>query len=129
TNQHGRFILAALVPDTYKLVASSAGYGSTVSRSIRLDTGLIELELPLSVEPYELEVLHITTQRLDRILLTRGFYERKTSYGDKMGFAHFLDQNDIRRHGANKISGILRSLPGIRLSYTGGRTFSIVGRR
>ena len=129
TNRQGRFLLVGWTPDWYKLVATSAGYASTVSQAMWLDSAVVELELPLSVEPYELQALHVITRPLDRVLLGRGYYERKVMYGDRMGFAHFLDREDIQRHGANKISGILRSLPGIKLSYTGGRTFSIVGRR
>lgn len=129
TNRQGRFILVGWPPDWYKLVATSAGYASTVSQAIRLDSAVVELELPLSVEPYELQALNVITRPLDRVLLGRGYYERKAMYGERMGFAHFLEREDITRHGANKISGILRSLPGIKLSYTGGRTFSIVGRR
>lgn len=106
-----------LGPSTYRIEAAALGYRS-VTHVVPLEGyGTVEIEIELSPEALELEPLVVVTRRRDR-LEAAGFYDRRAR-----GFGYTLDRAEIESRRPQRITDLLRLMPGVRVAVDGlGRT-------
>ncbi len=129
----GAFLLQAARSGRYRLRAERLGFAAATSGPVDLlpdDTLVVELQL--SVEPVTLPPLTVLSDRpalmIDSRLARWGYYERRRLYGwEGMGFAHFIDYQEIERRNAFRVSDLLRQIPGLRVRSAGGRRVTVQG--
>jgi hypothetical protein len=132
----GRFRLEVPRTGRYRIRAERIGYRGVTSPPIDIVDGqTLEVELRLSTEAVPLAPLTIISDRPPRVLDPRlerwGYYRRRGTYGKEegMGFASFLDEEDIERRIAFRVSDLLGEVPGVRIRPAGGMDVQITGRR
>lgn len=104
---------AAVVPAGVRLVrVQRVGY-LPESFTVELRPGeTVEAEVDLQRAPVELEALTVTERMPSRALYDAGFYDRR-----KTGFGQFVDREAIDARHDNKLSSLMRTLPGVNLEY------------
>jgi hypothetical protein len=130
----GRFRLRAPGTGTYRLVTDRLGYATVVTPPFDLVLGEepLDVELRLRADAIPLAPLTILSPRPPRLNLrleTRGFYDRRRSWGrEGLGMGHFIDREQIERRGPVVFSDLLQDLPGVRIEYWDGRRRTITMR-
>jgi hypothetical protein len=129
----GVFVLDAPETGRYRIRARHIGYLETTSPPIDVVADeVVEVEVRMSADAIPLAPLTVVSERAALVLDSRlerwGYYARRERYG-KSGFAHFLEHDEIQRRDSWSLAGVLRTVPGVRIYSTGGRTFTIAGRR
>jgi hypothetical protein len=130
TDSAGAFLVEAEVTGRYTIRTRRLGYAEYTSDAIDLVRGdTVSVELRMGVEAIPLGAL---TARVDRDLLILdprlerlGFYERRDLYEDKMGFAVFLEPEDIRDRHPFRTTDLFQAMRRIRLDYLGGRRVEV----
>jgi len=114
TDAKGRFAFDHVPAGKYRLVVTHLGYHDledTLSVPAESD---LSLELKLSVSPITLEPLVVVTSRHDPRM--EGFERRKAR-----GLGFFITRQEIERRHATYLSGLLWTVPGVRIVSTSGR--------
>jgi hypothetical protein len=122
----GSFLLLATEIGWYKLRAQRLGYGTTTSAPIDLVAfDSLDVEFRIAPEAIPLAPLTVVGQQRnpelrDPRLERWDYYERKEFYGEKSGFGHFLEGDDLRAT-AFSVTDLVKQVPGVRFSSSGGR--------
>jgi len=121
TDSDGSFRIEAPFTGQYRLRAARIGFQTTTSPPFDVDIEKpLEVELRMATEAILLAPLTVISERMPLVLNARlarwGYYERKELYGDEgMGFAQFLERDEIERTIPFMISDVLRTIPGVRV--------------
>ncbi len=115
----GHFLVRAPGAGRYRLRAQRIGYMPVTSPPFDLvapDT--LEVELNASVDAVPLAPLVILSDRMPLVgtsgLELGGFFERNRMYGDLgTGAGHFIQQEEWRNRAPNRVSDLLRDMPGV----------------
>jgi hypothetical protein len=126
SDEDGLFRIRAPASGSYRLRVRRLGYRDSTTPLFDLVAREepLEVEVLLGVEAIPLAPLVIVSERaarLDLRLVTRGFYERRRTWGrEGMGFGHFFDRDEIQRRNPTQVVDLLRGVPGIRIEPRGG---------
>ena len=133
TAEDGAFELAVPAPGQYRVRAQRIGYVMATSPPLDLvQFRSLVVEFRLSTAAVPLAPITVVGREAmrDPRLEFMDYYERKAIYGKEgMGFAHFLDGEELERRIAFSVLDLLRDLPGIRVRAAGGRKLVVTGRR
>ena len=136
TAEDGAFELAVPAPGQYRIRAQRIGYVMATSPPLDLvQSRSLVVEFRLSAAAVPLAPITVVGREAmrDPRLEFMDYYERKAIYGKEgMGFAHFLDGEELERRIAFSVLDLLRDLPGIRVGAAGGRSgrrLVVTGRR
>jgi hypothetical protein len=128
TAEDGAFELAVPAPGQYRVRAQRIGYVMATSAPLDLvQSRSLVVEFRLSAAAVPLAPITVVGRERawDPQLEFMGYYERRATYGKEgMGFAHFLEGEELERRAAFRVADLLRDLPGIR--HHGG---SVTGSR
>jgi hypothetical protein len=134
SSDDGSFLLRADEHGWYRLRGQRLGYATTTSPPLDLvENDRLEVEFRLAAEAIPLAPLTVVAQsrraeprspRLERW----DYYWRKDLYGDKSGFGHFLEGEDLRST-AFSVTDMVRQVPGLYHRSRGGRNVVITDRR
>ncbi len=117
TAEDGAFELAVPAPGQYRVRAQRIGYVMATSPPLDLvQSRSLVIEFRLSAAAVPLAPITVVGRERARNprLEFMGYYERKATYGKEgMGFAHFLDGEELERRIAFRVFDLLRDLPGI----------------
>jgi hypothetical protein len=117
TAEDGAFELAVPAPGQYRVRAQRIGYVMATSRPLDLvQSRSLVIEFRLSAVAVPLAPITVVGREAmrDPRLEFMDYYERKATYGKEgMGFAHFLDGEELERRPAFRVFDLLRDLPGI----------------
>jgi len=106
-------------PGTYRVIVTRIGYRDLQDTlQVDLESDL-ELILPMSVSPIELEPLLVVTQRRDRGIMG-DFEERRRS-----GQGTFFDREDIEARHPMFLTDLLRMVPGARIVPTSPYDYTV----
>jgi hypothetical protein len=124
TNEKGEFTMTGLPSGSHVLLARHLGYGAeTVTADLTSrEPRKVTIKLPRFVAMMDPVVV---TARVNVGLDRVGFNERKR----RSGSGYFLGPDKIRDMHPTYLSDILRHLPGLRFTYSGGNTSRITSRR
>ena len=111
TDQGGAFRLEGISPGSYLLRVERLGYETMTTPPLTVEEGSnVEVELRVAVDAIPLEPLVVRqqsrTRRLDPAI--QAFYERREE-----GFGHFIDRQEIEERQPNRITQLLRRIPGV----------------
>jgi hypothetical protein len=110
----GRFRLLAPSGGHYFLQAAREGFLSRRGGPVSVGAGdLVEVEFRLATQPLEVDPLSVLAEAKVQLLETVGFYERAEHTP-----AHFFARDEIRKRSADRITNLLRVLPGLRVAET-----------
>lgn len=133
TAEDGAFELAVPAPGQYRLRAQRIGYMMATSPPLDLvQSRSLVVEFRLSAAAVPLAPITVVGRERarDPRLEFMDYYERKATYGKEgMGFAHFLDGEELERRIAFSVLDLLRDLPGIEVRAVSGRKITLIGRR
>jgi len=125
TDGRGRFTFDALNPGIYRLRVDHLAYEPMEQVVSVPGNRTVEVNFELSADPIDVEPLVVTVVR-DRRLEVRGYYDRR-DFAEAVGNGFFIDQEDLRREPANRVSTLLNRVPGVRTECSGsGRNCRIV---
>ena len=117
TPEDGAFELAVPAPGQYRVRAQRIGYVMATSPPLDLvQSRSLVVEFRLSAAAVPLAPITVVGRERarDPRLEFMDYYERKATYGKEgMGFAHFLDGEELERRPAFRVFDLLRDLPGI----------------
>jgi hypothetical protein len=115
----GTILLLADENGWFKLRARRLGYGTTTSAPLDL-IQFDSLDVEFRIAPEAIPLAPITVigqqrrpERRDPRLERWNYYWRKDFYGEKSGFGHFLEGDDLRPT-AFSVTDMLRQVPGLR---------------
>jgi hypothetical protein len=129
----GTFLLLAGKNGWYKLQARRLGYATTTSAPLDLvQFDSLDVEFRIAPEAIPLAPITVIGQQRrpeprDPRLERWDYYERKEIYGERMGFGHFLEGDDLRPT-AFSITDMLQQVNGLRHVSGGGRKVTVFGR-
>jgi len=132
SDSSGFFLIDAEEPGRFRLRAERIGYQSVISPPFDLESSdTLEVELVASVEAVPLAPLTVISDRPPLVgnstLILGGFRERTRIYGDLgLGIGHFVEKSEWDHRVLNKVSDLLRDMPGVRV--WGGRNQQILLR-
>jgi hypothetical protein len=111
TDSTGWFRLAAPVPASYRVRASSLGYGRVETTEVNLEKGVeLHLEIRLSSVAVPHEPLRIVARRPYRVGRLSEYYDR-AQWTRKTGLGKVFMRDDIERMNPFNVSSIIRTVP------------------
>ena len=119
TNSEGQFLFRSVPPGSYRVIVTLIGYrelGDTLH--VLPDTDL-DLVLPMSISPVELEPLVVVTERRNRGIMGDFEGRRRSRPGT------FLDREEIEARHPSLFTDILRMVPGARVVPTDPYNFTV----
>lgn len=135
SDAEGRFALRAPASGTYRIRAGRIGFQTVTTPTFDLvrDEDPFQVEVLLGAEAVPLAPLVIVSERAARLphlrLHTRGFYERRRSWGEEgMGFGQFLGPEELEKRILFQASDALKDLRGVRVQGAGGRRQQVLLR-
>ena len=126
-DDEGDFRLEGISAGFYLLRVERLGYETTTTPPLLVDEGsTVVVELRVAVDAIPLEPLVIRqrarTHRLDPLI--QAFYERREE-----GHGHFIDRQEIEERQPNRITQLLRRIPGINVNMGVGSRGDVRFRR
>lgn len=129
SDAEGAFRIPAPEPGSYRLKVQRIGLRDLESHWFEIsEADTVQLNVTVFSEVMEVRGVEAVVDarpaenpRLSR----RGFYERKELYGDRSGFASFIDQEAMDRVNATRVSDALRLARGIEVRAAGGRRVTV----
>jgi carboxypeptidase family protein len=116
TDRAGAFSIAGLRPGADTLVVEHLG-SDQIRVPVQLDAGGTR-SVPIAVGlPTAIDTATIAAARLKSAYGSVGFETRRAS-----GNGTFLDQGQIAKRSVNDVADLLRTAPGFRVTYVGGRS-------
>ena len=116
TDRAGAFTIAGLRPGADTLVIEHLG-SDQIRVPVQLDPGGTR-SVPITVGlPTAIDTATIAAARLKSAYASVGFDTRRAS-----GNGTFLDQGQIAKRSVNYVADLLRTAPGFRATYVGGRS-------
>ncbi len=124
----GSFVLDPGAAGEFTLSASAPGYRSVTSHLVPVGSGeRVDVTLVLAVDAVPLQPLVVKgrSHPPSRYLETMGFYQR-----ERAGIGTFLTRDEIMRDRPDRLSDVLREVPGLSVSEPApGPTAWVLGRR
>ena len=126
TGPDGAFSLQLRRAGPHRLSAERLGYRAATSGALDVQTReTVEVELRLSTADVVLDPLRVTARAepaRDRRLATTGFYDR-----ERDGIGAFVRREDIEKVPTERMTDVLRRVPGVNLVTTrDGETFVVM---
>jgi len=119
TNDDGRFLFRRVPPGTYRILVTLLGYRD-LQDTLQVTLGSdLDMVLPLSVSPIELEPLVVVTERRDWGIM--GDFEARR----RRGFGTFFDREYIESRNPGRFTDLLRMVPGVRVLPRGQFDYSV----
>jgi hypothetical protein len=116
TNKAGAFLIAGLRPGADTLIVEHVG-SEQIRVPVQLDAGVTR-SVPIAVSlPTAVDTVDIDAVRLRNAYASVGFDTRRQG-----GTGTFLDQAQIEKRSPSTLGDLLRTVPGFRVRYVGGRT-------
>jgi hypothetical protein len=116
TDASGRFGFGGLESGRYGIEIERIGYQPILSSvDFRADFGLA-VDVELVQEAVELEPLIVAAEARSRNLDANGFYDRQSG-----GIGRFLTREEIQARNELRVSSVLRTIGGVRMSSGGPR--------
>ena len=111
TDSAGQFLLRLPTGGRYTLRAERLGYESVTGGPLDAATNdTIQVEFRIAADAIPLDPLVVIAQAKVRYLDRVGFYDRQ-----RTGFGYFLTRKDIRMRYSQRMTDLLRSIPGVRV--------------
>ena len=118
TDADGRFALPDLVPGRHEVAFSHLGYRQR-SETIEVQPDhATRIEVVLAVDAIALDPIEVTVDRLDRVLESAGFYQRRED-----GWGYFVDREDIERWNPITVTDALMRFHGVAITSGSGGPF------
>lgn len=123
TGSDGTFLFRSVPPGSYRLVVTLMGYRETRDTLPVGPGSELDLSLPMSVSPIQLEALVVVSERRDP-WFPGGFHQRRETRTGS-----FFDREDIEQRQPMNTSDLFRMVPGARVSPSGpfGHTVRLRG--
>jgi len=120
----GRFLVVAPQPGSYRLRAVRLGYATFTTDAFWVEAGQeMEAELRLAVLPVDVAPLSVAVEARSLHLDAVGFYHRM-----ERGFGHFVTADQIQARSPERVSDIMRGMPGVNVVRAPGGDFEVVVR-
>lgn len=126
SDEAGRFHLSVPRDGRWVIGAVLIGYESVESEPVEVATGEeVVVEIRMNVEAVPLEPVVVTSRISHENADLQAFY-RRMEQGEASGIGRFISRADVERSRASEPSGLLRTVPGVRVnrrpSSQGSRT-------
>lgn len=134
-DHHNRLVASAITPETgrfefvgytegeYRLQVEAFGYAAGLLGPIRLDGGRTDVIIRMAVDAVQLDALTVAGDVEVPWLSRVGYYARK-----ELGHGRYIERAEISERNPNRLSDMLRSVPGLRV-LRGPRGIADVGLR
>jgi hypothetical protein len=125
----GVFTIGARRSGFYSLSVEREGYNRSTTPSFGVpQDGVIEVELRMSVRPFELSPLHIISSgpAPDRRLAAWGYYQRELDFRNR--YARFFSREDIEEANVSRVSELMREITEFRVERR-GHDMAVLTRR
>ena len=126
-DREGSFRLEGISAGFYLLRVQRLGYETTTTPPLLVDDGsTVVVELRVAVDAIPLEPLVIRQRSRTNMLdpAIQAFYERREE-----GFGHFIDRQEIEEREPNRITQLLRRIPGVNVNMGVGSRGDVRFRR
>jgi hypothetical protein len=111
TDRQGRFLLDAVPPGEFDIIAERLGY-ETRSVTVKLDEGGI-LDVTLVLSARAIELPPIIVEGRSRWLTNQGFYDRR----DNNVSGTFITRADFEHRGPTNLQDILKNVRSVRFNH------------
>ncbi len=120
SGESGAFQLTAPRSGPWRLTAELLGYGTVTSEPLDLPAGdTITVRVRMVIEPLQMPEPIIVTGRT-RTNPDLAEFERRRRGGERSGFGHFIYGEDLEHRGGARATDLLRGVPGVTVSGSGG---------
>lgn len=107
TDELGRFSFDEMEPGTYAVEFNGYGYAARVD-TVEVAAGqTTEAQVPMRVDPIDLEPIEVVVERRELKLEQIGFYERRSE-----GWGSFIDLEDIEEQSPSRMTDLFGRVPG-----------------
>ncbi|MFC1662102.1 carboxypeptidase regulatory-like domain-containing protein [Gemmatimonadota bacterium] len=110
TDANGRFVFENVPPGQYRMTADLLGYSTREEPVTVAQKKIITLNLPLAVEPIELDPIEVTVEARNFDLEMTGFYERREATSGT-----FVTREKIEERAPLFTTDIFQGLAGVRV--------------
>ncbi|CAN5871835.1 hypothetical protein BH23GEM7_BH23GEM7_20570 [soil metagenome] len=114
TNETGVLLLDGMAPGARTVEVRYLGFAPERAAVLLRNDHTAELDFALQVRPVALAALRVKVHKKTRRLELTGFERRKAR-----GFGTFITRQDIEARQPQRMSDVLRNVPGIHLASTG----------
>jgi len=122
TDRAGKYVIAGLPTGGDTVVVEHLG-SDQMRVPVQLDAGKTQT-VPFAVGlPTAIDTANIEARRLQSAYASVGFETRRAS-----GNGTFLDQTEIAKRSVSSVADLLRTAPGFRVTYVGGRSVLMATR-
>ena len=122
TNSEGRFLFRQVPPGTYRVIVTVIGYRD-LQETLQVDPeSELELTLPMSISPIEMEPLLVVTERGYRGVMGDFEGRRRSRPGT------FFNREEIEARQPRYLTDLLRMVPGARVVPTGSHDYTVLLR-
>ena len=116
TGADGRFVFEQLDNGHYRITMERLGYGA-LADSVAFDAAFgLRIQAAMVPEALELEPLFAVVEARSRSLEANGFYQRRAR-----GIGWFIARDEIQEGRYQRVSDVLRMVPGVRISTASPR--------
>lgn len=117
SSDEGRFVFDSLPAGRYTVRIDHVRYGTQTAEVQVPRRRTVDAEIRLAPQAIEMDPIQVSVDVRSPSLTSAGYYQRR-DWGEKTGYGHFLEHEELDRRG-NRLSNALGTIPNLKIGQFG----------